>query len=128
MSFPPQKLPRRHAQRKTLYHGRTRTPSLGLSESQHSQGLKPLANKKQKSPTSNVNGSSLVSGSDSNSCSDSGSESESDSGYSSTHSLGSEAEHYRKLNAKFVAAGPNLAEPGETTEKSMAREERKWKL
>ena len=78
--------------------------------------------KKQRFPVSNANDSSAAS--DSN-C---GSDSESDPGYSSNSSLDLEAEHYRKVRAEFVVAGPNLANPCPTTKKMMEREEQKWKL
>ncbi|KAH6700018.1 hypothetical protein BKA61DRAFT_636753 [Leptodontidium sp. MPI-SDFR-AT-0119] len=71
-------LPRRHAQRRTLYHGRHKTPPLDLS--------------------------------------------------TPTVTLDSEAEHYRKIRAEFVVAGPNLANPCDETKAMMKREEQMWKL
>lgn len=68
-------------------------------------------------PISNTNNSSAASNSDSDS------DSESDSGYSSNYYLNSEAEHYRKIRAEFVVAGPNLANPCEETKAIMKREE-----
>ena len=122
MSLLPQKLPRRHAQRKTLHHGRHQTPPLNFSGAGNSQALKLPAKKRQKFPVSDVNDSSAASDSDS------GSDSESDSGYNSNSSLDSEAEYYRKIRAEFVVAGPNLANPCDTTKEMMKREEQMWKL
>jgi hypothetical protein len=122
MSLPPQKLPRRHAQRRTLYHGRHKTPPLDLSSAENPQVIKPQAKKRQKVPISDANDSSAASDSDSDS------DSESDSGYSSNRYLDSEAEHYRKIRAEFVVAGPNLANHCEETKAMMKREEQMWKL
>ncbi|KAH6719582.1 hypothetical protein BKA61DRAFT_630137 [Leptodontidium sp. MPI-SDFR-AT-0119] len=102
MSLPLQKLPRRHAQRKTLYYSRHKTPPLDLSSTKNPQAIKPQAKKRQKVPISDANDSSAASNSDSDS------DSESDSSYSSNRYLDSEAEHYRKIRAEFVVAGPNL--------------------
>ena len=126
MSLPPQKLPRRHAQRRTLRHGRYKTPPLDLPSAGNPQALKLSAQKRQRFPISDGNDSSAASDSDSDS--DSESDSDSDSGYSSNRYLESEAEHYRKIRAEFVVAGPNLANPCDETKAMMKREEQMWKL
>ena len=124
MSLPPQKLPRRHAQRRTLHHGRQRTPPLDLPSARDPPALKSSAKKRQRFPLSDGNDSSDASDSDS----DSDSESDSDSGYSSSRNLDTEAEYYRKIRAEFVVAGPNLANPCDETKAMMDREEQMWKL
>ncbi|PVH68522.1 hypothetical protein DL98DRAFT_441045 [Cadophora sp. DSE1049] len=126
MSLPPQKLPRRHAQRRTLYHGRHKTPPLDLPGAENPQAIKSQAKKRQKLPVSDAIDSSAAS--DSASGSDSDSDSESDSGYSSNSRFDSEAEYYRKVRAEFVVAGPNLANPCDETKAMMKREENLWNL
>ncbi|PVH79399.1 hypothetical protein DL98DRAFT_631753 [Cadophora sp. DSE1049] len=122
MSLPPQRLPQRHAQRRTLYHSRHKIPPLDLPNTGNPQALKSSAKKRQRFPVSNNNDSSAAS--DSNSDSDS----KSDSGYSSNRNLDSKAEHYRKIRAEFVVAGPNLANPCDETKAIIKREEQMWKL
>jgi hypothetical protein len=118
MSLQSQKLPRRHAQRKALHHGRQRSPPLDVPHAEQPQALKLVAGKGQQFPISDGNDSSAATDSDS----------EFDTGYSSDSSLDSEAEHYRQVRAGFVAAGPNLANPCPTTKAMMKGEEERWKL
>ena len=131
MSLPLQKLPRRYAQRQHLFHGRARSPPLGLPRYKDPRGIKLPSQEKQKSSTSlhdNKSSSASDSGSNSDSNPDSGSSSGFDSGYSLKSSHNPEVEYYRQVKAGYVAAGPTLADPGDTTEKMMGREEQRWNL
>jgi hypothetical protein len=133
MSFYTDRLPRRYAQRMNLRRGYGKDLAQDRSRSGHSSVLTSRRKKKPQINSHDTTADDLISDSDadlgldpkvdSNGTSDSGSE----AGYSSSSSLTSEAEHYRKIKADFVTAGPNLANPCETTKAMMNREEKKWK-
>lgn len=119
MAHPQSKLPRRHAQRQALNHGRAKTPLPSTPSHKHLRAYRRPAKKKQRSSAS-------ISGDDSSS--DSDSDSDHDSGYNSASGLESKAEHYLQIQARFRAAGPTMSDPGDSAEKMMRAEERRWEL
>lgn len=112
MAHPP-RFPRRHAQRQALNHGRAKTPP----SDKRRRSFERAAKKEQRSSTSSD-------------CDDSDSDSEFDnnSGYNSTADLDAKAEYYRQKKAEFVAAGPALSNPCDSTKEMMRAAEQKWAL
>ena len=117
MARPPPKLPRRHAQRQALNHGRVETSPSGPPSRERPRLYKPLAKKKKRSSTPSDDDDS-----------DSGSDSNNDSGYNSADHLNAEAKYYRQKEAEFKAAGPTLSNLSEEDKKQIRVEERKWEL
>lgn len=113
------RFPRRHAQRQALSHGQPETPPPGSPSNEDSQWHKALAKKPKELPASS---------NDHDSDSESGSICDKDSGYDSTANTNAKAEYYRQKKAQFLADGPTLSNPCDSTKDMMRAAERKWGL
>lgn len=114
------RLPRRHAQRQALNHGRART----LLRQKGPQACLPPAKAKHR-PTASSSDDEDENDSSSSSY-DSDSESDHDSGYTSDSNIESKAEYYQRIQTGFRDDGPTMSVLGDSAETGMLTEERNW--
>ncbi|KAG4439199.1 hypothetical protein IFR05_005320 [Cadophora sp. M221] len=112
------RLPRRHAQRKALNRGRTKTHLF----QQTPQACPQIAMAKCRAKSFPFDDEDEK---DSSSSSDSDSERNHDSGYSSD-SVIEQAEYYQRLQGSFREAGPTMAILEESARRGMETEGKKW--
>jgi len=127
------KLPRRHAQRKTLRQNHARTP-LDLPDLQNLQQHTSILKIKERSSDHSESDSTCDSvfshdhGSEASSETSDDSDSDNDSRNNDFNGSASEGEQCERLRADFVAQGPILANHSDITKEQMRIEELKWKL